>query len=453
MKEAFQAYPELIFLDATYKLLELGLPVYIMLCEDSNGQSEIIAVCFLVKEDADSMKWMVDAFKKHNVECKNTRVVMADKDISERDVIKQCLPSVAVLICLFHTLRSFRREVTCEKMGITSGQRTLCLELMQKLVHASSVAEYDSLYTQFRSDAPKEVVSYFDTNWHPIRSEWALGMKFVGGSFLNSTNNRLESINGKLKQVISKHSSLEEFVKHFFIILTALRTERDHKAALMFQKVKVHPFPSDSPESEYSKLLTSYASTFVLKQLKLAEKVKQIEENGEQFTVETSEGQKVVSPSDCSCIFRTAMMLPCRHMFALRNELHQPLFDADLCDKRWTSAYYRATQRIFSKSSPQPILVTTASKEHCRKLSQHEKFRKASILTSELASVASEASHVHFQRHMKLLEDLISHWKCGDEVSIVEVEQGIVYILHCVYHVVHYPLFREVASLYRFVRR
>ncbi len=27
-----------------------------------------------------------------------------------------------------------KREVTCEKMGITSGQRTLCLDLLQKLI-------------------------------------------------------------------------------------------------------------------------------------------------------------------------------------------------------------------------------------------------------------------------------------------------------------------------------
>ena len=63
MADAFQAYPEIIFLDATYKLLELGLPVYIMLCEDSNGQSEIIAVCLLVFED---VIWMMNTFKKMN---------------------------------------------------------------------------------------------------------------------------------------------------------------------------------------------------------------------------------------------------------------------------------------------------------------------------------------------------------------------------------------------------
>ena len=67
MKDTFKAYPKLLCVDATYKLLELGLPVYLMLCEDSNGQSEVVAVCLLVTEDSDSMTWMMDAFKKHNV--------------------------------------------------------------------------------------------------------------------------------------------------------------------------------------------------------------------------------------------------------------------------------------------------------------------------------------------------------------------------------------------------
>lgn len=50
MREAFHAYPKLLCVDSTctYKLLDLKLPVYLMLCEDSNGQSEICAVCLLV---------------------------------------------------------------------------------------------------------------------------------------------------------------------------------------------------------------------------------------------------------------------------------------------------------------------------------------------------------------------------------------------------------------------
>lgn len=66
MQDAFAAYPELICIDATYKLLELGYPVYLIICEDSNGQSEVIAVTLLVTEDEDSINWMMSSFKKNN---------------------------------------------------------------------------------------------------------------------------------------------------------------------------------------------------------------------------------------------------------------------------------------------------------------------------------------------------------------------------------------------------
>ena len=115
--------------------------------------------------------------------------------------------------------------------------------------------------------------------------------------------------------------------------MTALRTERDHKAAIMFQKVRVQRYEQGSPESEYSKLLTTYASTFVIKQLKLDDKVKQITENEKKYLDETSEGKRGVSRTGCG---HNSMLLPCRHLFAL---LGEPLFDLNVCDKRWTSAY------------------------------------------------------------------------------------------------------------------
>lgn len=443
MRDTFKAYPELLCLDATYKLLELRLPVYLMLSEDSNGQSEIAAVCLLVQEDATSVTWMVETFKKLNLNWEKVRVIMADKDIGERDVLKKSIPNASVLICLFHTLRSFKREITCEKMGISSGQRSMCLELLQQMCYAHSESEYADLHSRLQSSAPKDVVTYFNDNWHGIRSEWVLGMKSSCGNFLNFTNNRLESINGKLKQVINRHSTLEDFIEKFFIILTALRTERDHKAAIMFQKVIVNPFPEDSPESQYSKLLTSYAAKYVHKQLTLSTKVNNIAESDGCYTIDTSEGEKRVSPDTCECIFRSSMLLPCRHMFALRSKLQQPLFKADLCDERWTTAYYKCTQRLFSTSSQQSsVQLVTTSKEHCRKLSQHQKFRTASIITAELASVASTASNVHFERRIDLLEELLSHWKAGTEVALTEVDSELCLRYYCTVLAMRLYLFR-----------
>ena len=46
-----------------------------------------------------------------------------------------------------------------------------------------------------------------------------MGMKYSTGNFLNGTNNRLESLNAKLKSVITRYSTLEEFVDNFFLLL------------------------------------------------------------------------------------------------------------------------------------------------------------------------------------------------------------------------------------------
>ena len=78
----------------------------------------------------------------------------------------------------------------------------LCLEMIQNMVYAHLDETYNGLHNQFVKDCTREVVQYFDSNWHCIRKEWVIGLKYSCGSFLNTTNNRLESINGK--QVMTK---------------------------------------------------------------------------------------------------------------------------------------------------------------------------------------------------------------------------------------------------------
>ena len=51
-----------------------------------SGQSEIIALSVIASETTSSIQWMLDTFKKLNP---NIRVVMADKDLKERDVMHQ----------------------------------------------------------------------------------------------------------------------------------------------------------------------------------------------------------------------------------------------------------------------------------------------------------------------------------------------------------------------------
>lgn len=102
--EAFAAYPELLCIDATYKLLELCLHLYIMLAEDGNGQSEIICAFLLLEETEASLSTVAGVFKDQNPAWDSVRVLMADKDITEWEVLASSFPGAEILICLSYVL-------------------------------------------------------------------------------------------------------------------------------------------------------------------------------------------------------------------------------------------------------------------------------------------------------------------------------------------------------------
>ena len=77
------AYPELLCMDATYKLLELRFPLYIILVEDRNGCSEVAAAFLLLEETEEYLQKVMDIFKKRNPCWSSVRVIMTDKDINE----------------------------------------------------------------------------------------------------------------------------------------------------------------------------------------------------------------------------------------------------------------------------------------------------------------------------------------------------------------------------------
>ena len=88
MKSIFSAYPEMLCLDATYKLTDLRFPLYIFLVEDGLGLSEICGAALLANEDESSLRWLLSTFKESNPRSSEIRGFMTDKDITERHVMK-----------------------------------------------------------------------------------------------------------------------------------------------------------------------------------------------------------------------------------------------------------------------------------------------------------------------------------------------------------------------------
>ena len=349
-KKTYARYPELILIDATYKLNNLRMPLYIMLIVDGNGESEIVALWLVVNEDKPTIGHLMDVFVKHN-DTSNTRCIMADKDFTERNVFAEKIPNATLMICLFHTLRTFRREITTEKVGINAAQRITVLEILSRLVYARNEEEYFKYYQQLKNTKLNRVIQYFNDNWHEIKEQWVEGLKRDACHYLNSTNNRLESINQKIKGVVTKHSSLLNFFQELMKCIDSLALERDHRAAMVFEKCPVNLKPIHNYLSQYQQLLTPYAYSFVVKQFELSSKVKvtgNLSGNHHSSTIFSNGKKTQTSDCDCDCGFYAAMKLPCRHIFALCKHAMLDTYEEGLCAVRWSRDYYKNSHRVFS---------------------------------------------------------------------------------------------------------
>lgn len=349
MKCVFQGYPEVLMIDATYKLNKFRMPLYVLLAIDGNGLSEIVGIFLTSVENEDAITRMVSTFKSFNSSWEKTKVVLSDKDFTERNVFEKEFPMASLIICLFHTMRSFRREISCEKLSLRSGERDYALELMEKLVYSKSPEEYERNYQVLEGSGLDRVIEYYNKNWLPIKEQWVQCFKGANFTLGESTNNRLESINAKIKSVCTRYATLSTFFTQFFALLCCLRNERDHITLLSLVKKVI--ISENSPLKSYAEILTLYAFKHIEQQSSItynSEKFSVIEDS--KFVISSSEGELSVSESYCQCKFWKSMNLPCRHILSLRKILGLDLFALSLVAERWTKAYVQQAYSLKSTS-------------------------------------------------------------------------------------------------------
>lgn len=169
IKNIFAFYPEFLLIDATYKLNDLYMPLYVLMVVDGNGESEIVCLWLTQFEDKETITKLFEEFKKYNSGWVSTECIMSDKDMTERTVLGKQFAQSNLLICLFYTLRTMKREVSCRKLGISQGERSMCLEILLEMVYARDEEECSKLFDELKI-GPQRLVEYFENNWR-IRHE------------------------------------------------------------------------------------------------------------------------------------------------------------------------------------------------------------------------------------------------------------------------------------------
>lgn len=62
MAKVYEKFPELLLVDATYKLNNRRIPLFILLVVDGNGESEIACLWFIKSESKECISPMIDSF-------------------------------------------------------------------------------------------------------------------------------------------------------------------------------------------------------------------------------------------------------------------------------------------------------------------------------------------------------------------------------------------------------
>ncbi|XP_057330811.1 uncharacterized protein LOC130671119 [Microplitis mediator] len=424
MRQDMVQYPEIVFIDGTYNLFKRCLTLKLIVVENAHGETKIAGVGMLENEQRETIKWFINCFKNSNIDAiSRIRSFITDKDLTGRNVIAEVIPNVPMYLCMYHTLRTFGRQVLTQSMSFSTENRDSSLKLLDNLVKSKTEKDYNSSYQELYRTAAPQVIEYFNKNWHPIRKEWSL-FSMVNGNLGNTTNNRLKSLNGKIKDCIQRHCTMVDFTKAFFQFIHHRQYESDHKRANEFMKKSVVPLSSTEDEIKYEKLLSGYAFSQVKKELissSLVSLVLKDEKEKKHFS-SYNEDNIIVTLSECQCVFWTSMMLPCKHIFAVRKINNISLFDSELCANRWFTDNNFMRQTLSIKS----IEKSVTSQSFCsisivispKKLSAQQKESRLKPLLNEIFHTVINSSQETFEYSMNTLRELQHHLRQNKQLAI-----------------------------------
>ena len=133
---------------------------------------------------------------------------MSDKHFAENEAFSKCFSNASLLIFVYHTLRSFRQEATCKKMGIVQVEILQCLEVNQLIAHSKKPEDHTKQSEMLRNTKLDSVVSYFMVSCDSLKNQQVCELKDLYMNLGQVTNNRFESKFNKLKTIYKPNAVL-----------------------------------------------------------------------------------------------------------------------------------------------------------------------------------------------------------------------------------------------------
>ncbi|XP_077537073.1 uncharacterized protein LOC144149387 [Haemaphysalis longicornis] len=429
MRKAFDAFPEVLLLDATYRTNKLRMPLFVFVVEDGAGRSHVVAYAFVASEQQHVVTKLLDIFVKENTAASKTSVVVVDKDFTEISAVRESFPSKpAVQLCQFHVTKAFK--IAAGQHAKSAQERDRLVSSFNDMLCAPTSQLFEEAHAEFLRYASEDARIYFEKNWAKIPEMWARHLCDTSFTAGNNTTNRVESHNGKLKNILSSHEKLHDALRSLLNISDSLLQEARHQAALL-QTCEFYSYnTSGDVEKMCFKELTPYACALVSTELtKVRENPPEIRQLADNlYSVSSACGntwhEVSTEKQTCSCTTFSRMGLLCRHFLATC-EKYGIMPDLKTAIKaRWFKSYqldYMA-KNTESGSSQQPSEICPNEEIATMPAPSYEKMNRSQRFNFAMRTFKTMADHLAdcptdiFTARLGLLEEIHTGWLKGQDI-------------------------------------
>ena len=431
MRQIFEKFPEVLLVDGTYNVNAIRMPLYCFMAEDGFGKGRVVFYAATCEEDATHLQKMVQMFKESNPNWNSIRIVVIDKDFTEWKVLKEELPDATILFCQWHVIKALFKKV-CD-LDVPKDKREPLRTLLRAVVYSANEEDYAETKKKIFDASNEEFQQYYNNNWEDCQSMWVSYKRNGYMHLANTTNNRLESHNQKLKDLTQRSSTLCEMFQNV-IHFSRVNASEYSQAVFTEEFTTVSKFNEDvEGAEEIRNSFTRYAADMLIEQLKLSKTVHydiQVGGSSEHVVLSTTGTYDVDAESlSCTCSFQQTLGLPCRHLFFVRSYLQLTTFECTMVADRWLKSYQMLDEIL--PQNPESVDMATSQSLQIDKfplklkgkvtLSQSQKYRKMLNTSEKLAAIASQCGMPEFREKLSTIETIIELWDKNVPFSIRKV--------------------------------
>ena len=107
MQRILGQYPDIVNLDGTYCINNLGFPCYVFMVADGEGTGSVVAYALVKDETTTTLTSLLKEFNDLNPNVK-IKTFIVDKDAAEIAAIKAVFPDTNIILCRFHVSNNFK---------------------------------------------------------------------------------------------------------------------------------------------------------------------------------------------------------------------------------------------------------------------------------------------------------------------------------------------------------